>query len=209
MTEKIIYTIGHSTHPFEQFYDLLITHNINCVIDVRSAPFSRIAPQYNKPALSSKLKAAKILYSHFGSEFGARHTDINLLDDDGKVDFEKVRKTEQFNQGIQRLHSGLDIGYRIALMCSEANPFDCHRFAMISYQLVKEGMAVRHILKDGKILDNAILEDMLIKKYFRKLPQSSLFDGEVTIRDQLEFAYKLRNKDIAYSEGDSNYKEVA
>lgn len=111
MAERIIYTIGHSNHPIEQFHDLLAIHNINCVIDVRSTPFSRIAPQYNKSTLSSRLKTVKILYAHFGSEFGARHTDINLLDNDGKVDFEKVRKTEQFNQGMQRLHSGLDMGY--------------------------------------------------------------------------------------------------
>ncbi|RRR71812.1 MAG: DUF488 domain-containing protein [Candidatus Viridilinea halotolerans] len=209
MTEKIIYTIGHSTHSFEQFYDLLAVHNINCVIDVRSVPFSRIAPQYNKPILSSKLKTVEIRYSHFGSEFGARHTDMNLLDNDGKVDFEKVRKTEQFNQGIQRLHSGLGMGYRIVLMCSEADPFDCHRFAMISYQLVKEGISVRHILKNGKILNNTTLEDLLIKKYFKRLPQNSLFDGTVTIEDQIEFAYRLRNKDIAYSESESSQKEVA
>ena len=80
---------------------------------------------------------------------------------------------------------------------------------MISYQLVKEEIYVRHILKDGKILDNASLEDMLLKKYFKRLPQSSLFDGEVAIKAQLEFAYKLRNKDIAYSEDNSNYKKVA
>jgi len=209
MTVNTIYTIGHSVHPLELFHELLIRHNINCVIDVRSTPFSRFAPQYNKPQLSSSLKTIGILYSHFGEEFGARHTDPKVLDTEGKVDFEKVRKTVLFNQGIQRLHNGLSMDYRIALMCSEANPFDCHRFAMISYQLVKEKLAVQHILKNGDILDNVALEDMLVKKYFRKLPQSSLFDGEVAVETQVECAYRLRNKDIAYSEDDTNYKEVA
>lgn len=209
MAASTIYTIGHSIHSIEVFRDLLTLHDINCIIDVRSVPFSRIAPQYNKPQLSSSLKAAGILYSHFGEEFGARHTNPNLLDAEGKVDFEKVRKTELFHQGIKRLQNGLDMNYRIALMCSEANPFDCHRFAMISYQLVKEKIAVQHILKNGNLFDNITLEDMLIKKYFKKLPQSSLFDGEVTIETQIDYAYRLRNKDIAYSEDESNYKEVA
>jgi len=187
----------------------LVLHGISCVIDVRSIPFSRIAPQYNKPQLSNNLKTLGILYSHFGEEFGARHTDPKLLDVEGKVDFEKVRGTDLFNNGIKRLHNGLNMNYRIVLMCSEANPFDCHRFSMISYKLIKEKIAVQHILKNGDVLGNLALEDMLIKKYFKKLPQSSLFDGEVTIEEQVDYAYKLRNKDIAYSEENANYKEVA
>ncbi len=209
MAANTIYTIGHSVHPIETFLELLELHNINCVIDVRSTPYSRVVPQYNKPQLSRVLKSQGILYSHFGKEFGARHTDLDLLNSEGKVDFKKVRETDSFKQGIQRLHNGLEMNYNISLMCSEANPFDCHRFVMISYQLAKENLDVQHILTNGNILKNSILEEMLIKKYFRKLPQNSLFDGNVTIEAQIDYAYMLRNKDIGYSEEDLDQKELS
>jgi len=199
MPDKTLYTIGHSTNKIEYFISLLNKFNINCVIDVRSSPYSRMAPQYNKPSLNSTLKKNNIVYMHFEKEFGARHTKPSLLDEDGNVDFDKVRETTEFEQGVKRLKNGLDLDYKIALMCSEANPFDCHRFTMISYQLVKEGMVVSHILQNGKLVDNRELEDWLLKKYHKKLqPQSSFFE-EVTRETQLEAAYRLRAKDIAYS----------
>jgi hypothetical protein len=157
-----------------------------------------MAPQFNKDALSSALGDHNILYTHFAEEFGARHTKPSLLDENGKVDFEKVRETEKFKQGIQRLKKGLELGYKIALMCSEAEPFDCHRFSMISYQLVKEGLQVKHILKDGSVVDNSELENQLLEKYQKKLPQSTLFET-VTREMQIEAAYQLRSKAVAFS----------
>ncbi len=199
MLNKTVYTIGHSTHEIEYFVALLNKFDINCVIDVRSSPYSRIAPQFNKPLLSSTLREHNIIYMHFEKEFGARHTKPSLLDKDGSVDFDKVRETDEFKQGVQRLKNGLDHDYKIALMCSEANPFDCHRFSMISYQLVKEGMHVNHILQNGNSLDNSELENRLLKKYHRKLlPQSTFFEI-VTRETQVEDAYKLRGKDVAFS----------
>lgn len=198
MSDGIVFTIGHSTHHIDHFIDLLDKFRVNCVIDVRSSPYSRMAPQFNKPTLNLILKEHDIIYLHFENEFGARHTKPSLLDEDGKVDFDKVRETDEFKEGVRRLKNGLQLDYRIALMCSEANPFDCHRFSMISYQLVKENIQVNHILQNGRVLENSDLEDWLLKKYHRKLPQSTLF--ETITRDmQLEFAYKLRGKDIAFN----------
>lgn len=194
-----VFTIGHSRHETEYFLDLLRQHAITCVIDVRSTPYSQIAPQFNKPALAKVLRSNELLYAHFVHEFGARHTDSAMLDADGVVDFAKVRASEAFRQGVQRLHSALTQGFNVALMCSEANPFDCHRFAMISYQLVREGFTVQHILKDASLLDNAQLEEQLLKKYQRKLPQNTLFEAGITPEIQLDVAYQLRNKDIGFS----------
>lgn len=198
MPDDIIFTIGHSTHEFEYFVNLLNKYGVNCLIDVRSTPFSKIAPQFNKDVLGSTLRNNGILYGHFTEEFGARHSKPSLLDEEGKVDYEKVRQTDKFKEGIQRLIKGLELGYRIVLMCSEANPFDCHRFSMISYQLVKEGLQVKHILKDGTVIENSDLEEQLLEKYRKKLPQSTLFET-VTREMQIEAAYKLRGKDIAFS----------
>jgi uncharacterized protein (DUF488 family) len=206
MSNNLVFTIGHSTHEIDAFLGLLSRYGINCLIDVRSAPYSRIAPQFNKEALSSTLKEAGILYTHFEKEFGARHTRPSLLDEEGKVDFDKVRASAEFQQGVQRLQKALDLGYKVALMCSEGSPFDCHRFSMITYQLVKEGLQVQHILTEGEAVDNSVLEAQLLQKYHKKLPQTNLFET-VTPEMQLEAAYRLRGKDVAYSASKAGSEE--
>lgn len=193
MKNALIYTIGHSNHEPEAFADLLRHFGINCLVDVRSIPASGRFPQFNKATLSDFLKSKQIQYLHFGKEFGARHTDPELLDDDGKVDFEKVRQTQDFKNGVERLQAGLEKGFTIALMCSEAEPFDCHRFSMISGFLEKSGFEVKHILKDKTLKTNVQLENRLLKKYSHELPLAPSID------EQLSGAYRLRNKDIAFS----------
>src|SRR5881227_321241 len=135
MDIPVIYTIGHSSHQIDYFLELLKIFSINCVIDVRSIAASSYNPQFNKEPLSNFLKNNQIAYLHFAEEFGARHTDPDLLDEEGKVDFEKVRMAWLFKSGVERLWKGVEKGFIIALMCSEAEPFDCHRFSMISIAL--------------------------------------------------------------------------
>ena len=199
MDRPTIYTVGHSTHPIEVFLDLLKTFSVNCLIDVRSVAASSYNPQYNKEPLTNFLKANGIFYMHFAEEFGARHTDPDLLDEEGKVNFELVRKSWNFKNGVERLWQGLDKGYTIALMCSEGEPFDCHRFSMVSIALEKDGFEVKHILKDKTIKTNAQLESQLLKKYEKKIPQPDMFQPNISLDDQLKAAYRLRNKEIAYS----------
>jgi uncharacterized protein (DUF488 family) len=199
MEKPVIYTVGHSTHPIDYFLTLLQEYSVNCLIDVRSVAASAYNPQYNKEPLSNFLKQNGITYLHFAEEFGARHTDPDLLDDDGKVDFEKVRKSWNFKNGVERLWSGLDKGLIIALMCSESEPFDCHRFSMVSIALEKDGFAVKHILKDKTTKSNAELEKQLLKKYDKKIPKPDMFQPNITLEDQLKAAYRLRNKEIGYS----------
>jgi uncharacterized protein (DUF488 family) len=199
MGKPVIYTVGHSTHQLDYFLELLGEFSVNCLIDVRSVPASSYNPQYNKEPLSNFLKKKEVIYFHFAEEFGARYTDPDLLDDEGKVDFEKVRKSWNFKNGIERLWLGNDKGLTIALMCSESEPFDCHRFSMISIALEKEGFEVKHILKDKTLKSNAELEKQLLKKYDKKLPKPDMFNPNISIDDQLKAAYRLRNKEIAFS----------
>jgi len=199
LIDNLIYTVGHSNHQIDYFKELLDAFEINCLIDVRSMPASSYNPQYNKESLSNYLNHYKINYLHFGNEFGARHTEKELLDDFGKVDFDKVRKTEFFLSGVNRLRLGLSKGFKIALMCSEAEPFDCHRFSMISYYLVRNGFDVKHILKDKSIIDNSELEKRLLKKYEKIIPRPTLFDNKVLpLFEQLNLAYRFRNMEVAY-----------
>jgi len=87
----------------------------------------------------------------------------------------------------------LEKGFTIALMCSEAEPFDCHRFSMISGFLERSGFEVRHILKDRTLKTNVQLENQLLKKYHKELPFAPSLD------EQIAHAYRLRNKDVAFS----------
>ena len=199
LINSLVYTIGHSNHTIDFFKELLDSCNVNCLIDVRSVPASAYNPQYNKEYLSNYLKYNNITYLHFGDEFGARHTEKGLLDDFGKVDFDKVRKTGKFLLGVERLKDGLSKGFTVALMCSEAEPFDCHRFSLISYYLVRNGFIVKHILKDKTIIENAELEMRLLKKYDKLIPRPTLFNPKVLSEsEQLNMAYRFRNKEVAY-----------
>jgi uncharacterized protein (DUF488 family) len=195
---RTIFTVGHSTHPIEHFISLLKTHQINCLVDVRSVAASRFNPQYNKQKLSDTLKDEGIAYLHFAEEFGARKTDPALMDEGGKVDFEKVRTSKEFISGIDRLKQGIEKGFRIALMCAEAQPLDCHRFCMISPALQEEGFEVLHILKDKTLLGNKELEQQLLLTYSKKLFKRLIYPSDISLEQNLKAAYRWKNKQMGY-----------
>jgi uncharacterized protein (DUF488 family) len=195
-----IFTIGHSVHPLPVFVELLNQHQIGYVIDVRSSPYSRQAPHFNKQHLSNELPLYGIKYTHFGDGLGARRTEPRLLDSVGRVDFGKVRETPEFRAAINRIETGASRGYRISLMCSEGNPFECHRFALVAYQLVRDGYEVLHIMRDGHLKTQAALESELLAKYAERIPQATIFEPNIDRATQLEAAYQLRNLDIGWSD---------
>ena len=195
---KQIYTVGHSIYEIDDFISLLKENNINTIVDVRSTPYSKFASQYNKEALKHYLSENNIYYIFMGDLLGARYDDKNLLFDDGKVNFKKVQETKSFQDGITRLDKGIIKGYNISLMCSEKEAFDCHRFGLISEFLTKNSIEVNHIYPD-KVISQKILEKQLLKKYDKKLPKADLFNPDITEDLQLQLAYELRTKDIAYN----------
>jgi len=199
MTKPNIFTVGHSNHTIDYFTDLIEAFKINCIIDVRSVAASNYNPQYNEEPLSNALKAKEIEYLHFADEFGARHTDPDLLDESGQVNFERVRKTKDFKRGVERLWQGVKKGYNMALMCSESDPVECHRFSMISKALDEAGFDVRHIMKDKTLKLNSDLEMEILRKYNKKLPKPDMFNPCITKEDQLLEAYRLLNKAIGFS----------
>lgn len=207
MNKTEIYTIGHSTHQLDYFLELLKQYGVNCIVDVRSVPASSYNPQYNQEPFKSFLKKNNITYLHLPEEFGARQTDPDLLDNEGKIDFEKVRKTYLFKKGIERIFQGVEKGYIIAIMCSESEPLDCHRFSMVSVGLKESGFEVKHILKDKFIKAHSDLENDLLKKYEKKLPQKDLFNPNITTDEQLTVAYRLKNKEIGFAPYSNNQKK--
>ncbi len=193
---KEIYTVGHSIYEADDFIQLLKDNSINTIVDVRSTPYSKFASQYNKESLHQHLKQNGICYIFMGDMLGARYEDKDLLFENGSVDFKKVQETKIFQDGIARLDKGITKGYNISLMCSEKEAFDCHRFGLIS-EFISNNLTdvnIKHIYPD-KILSQKDLENLLIKKYHKKID----YLGLETDKTPLEQAYILRNKDIAYN----------
>lgn len=201
---KKIFTIGHSTHKLDNFANLIKKYNIDVVVDVRSIPYSKYADWFNKENLAFFLKKNKFFYIFMGDSLGARWENRGVIFEDGKVDFSKVMETKKFQDGISRILRGVEKGYNIALMCSEKEAFDCHRFSLIS-RFLRDKLDIYHIYPN-KLVSQKELEEKLIKKYKKFLPEKNLFE-EVSEKERLNLAYTLRNKDIAYNiftkEGDN------
>jgi uncharacterized protein (DUF488 family) len=195
---KTIYTIGHSNHGFETFLNLLKQHGITCLVDVRSSPYSKYAPDFKKDALSLSLKQNNIVYLFMGDSLGARHATPSLLFENGMVNFEKVRRTDKFQEGLIRIEKGLQKNYTIALMCAEKDPFDCHRFILICPELVKKGITIQHILDSGETVSNTALEDRLLTRYKLDSGQLDLFSPPLSRNEALDCAYEKRNRDIGF-----------
>ena len=206
--KKKIFTVGHSNHDLDYFMDLIKKYNIDTLIDVRSIPASKYNPQYNKDGLSYSLKKDNIKYLHFDKEFGGRHDDEIFLDNDGIVNFESFRKSHQFQSGVERVDIGIEKGYKIALMCSEGDPLDCHRFSMVSVYLEEIGISVKHIMKDGSLKTHQDLEKDLLVKFHKKLPKPDLFNQDIDEKIQLEAAYQLHNKKIGWKSKSREIEDI-
>jgi uncharacterized protein (DUF488 family) len=189
--EHSIFTIGHSTHGADRFLDLLIQHGIQVVVDVRSAPYSRYNPQYNQIALEASLKNQGIRYLFLGKELGARSEDPGCYVG-GRVQYSRIAQTESFRSGIERVKKGSQ-SYRIALMCSEKEPLECHRTLLVSRVLSEEGMSVRHIHADGHLEEHDKAMNRLLE--LTSIPGQDLFR---TRGELLEEALAKQESVVAY-----------
>jgi uncharacterized protein (DUF488 family) len=148
-TSPIVYTIGHSNHTIEAFIALLKKHGITALADVRSAPYSRFQPQFNKDALERSLKAEGIKYVFLGKELGARSNDRSCYQS-GRVRYPLLAKTVLFRKGLERVMAGAQ-DFKIAIMCAEKEPLECHRTLLVSRALEAEHATVQHVLADGHL----------------------------------------------------------
>lgn len=193
-------TIGHSNLTSEAFIDRLQSHEIECLVDVRSQPYARFVPHFNRESLAAALKIVGIKYLFLGDKLGARYSQKELLTADGRVDLLKVGQTDFFRAGIDRVENGIAKGYKLALMCSEQDPLDCHRFVLVSRALSERGYVVEHILRDGGLASQTEVERRMLNLYGLADGQLSLFEEPKTEEESLFEAYKRRGLDIAYSD---------
>lgn len=197
-----VFTVGHSTHSIERFIELLLCNQIQVVADVRSSPFSRFNPQFNRKELQESLRQAGIRYVFLGKELGARSDDPTCYVAD-KVQYDRLAKTALFQSGLDRVIEGSS-KFRVALMCAEKDPLECHRTILVARELVKKGLAVTHILESGA----CELHGDSIKRLVTALGMS-LDDMFRSQQDVFDNAYARQAGKIAYDQSEHQPRTAA
>lgn len=186
-----LYTIGHSNHSIANFIELLHRHGVNAVCDVRSHPYSKFVPQYSREPLKGALADAGIAYVFLGKELGARSENPACYKQ-GRVQYEKLSKEPIFLEGVNRVIQGME-RYRVALMCAEKDPIECHRSLLVARRLFESGIPVNHILADGSVETHKNMESRLLTAC--KLPEGDMFKS----RDEfIADAYSMQGERVAY-----------
>lgn len=187
-----VLTIGHSTHALEVFTGLLRRHRVSAVADVRSAPYSRFNPQFNRELLIEALEVEGIRYVFLGRELGGRSDDPACYED-GRIRYDRVAATESFRSGLDRVVDGA-ARYRIALMCAEKEPLECHRTLLVARALDEQGVDVAHIHADGGLEPHQSAMDRLLD--IQKLPHKGDLSG--TREDFIGTAIAKQAQRVAY-----------
>jgi uncharacterized protein (DUF488 family) len=191
---NILYTIGHSNHTIGDFVSLLKRHEVTCVVDVRSRPYSHYCIQFNRESLAPALQSNSIEYVYLGDQLGARPNDAHCYDGDN-INFEYLARTEPFILGLSRLIN-VASKHRVALMCAEKDPIECHRFILICKHLKGYNFHIRHILADGTTECHGDAERRLVKTL---KVEPTIFEPIKTQADLLEQAYEQQAQKIAHS----------
>lgn len=186
-----VFTVGHSVLGEGHFAGILQRQNIDLVLDVRSSPYSRRAPQFNRRRIEHWLEVAGIRYSFGGRTLGGRPDDPSLYDA-GQVSYARMAKTESFLSSLRRVAIAARSS-RVALMCAEADPIECHRFLLIGRVLNDKAFDVRHILSNGEVESHAHAEQRLLAAV--GLLQPDIFDQR---NGALSAAYSIQASRVAY-----------
>jgi uncharacterized protein (DUF488 family) len=176
-----LFSAGHSNHPIGYFVGLLKRHGVTALADVRSVPYSRRHPQFRREALAESLREAGIAYVFLGEELGGKR-------EGGLV---AAARTPEFRSGLERLREGAK-RYRVAFMCAEREPLDCHRTILVARHLRAPDVTIRHILANGKLEEHASVERRLVES--EKTAPPPLMADEQAWREAVERAYDARSR---------------
>ena len=192
-TQYPVSTIGHSNHSWEEFVKLLLRQRIDEVADVRSSPYSRYATHFNHGELQQALEDIGIGYAFLGGELGGRPADRSCYDYDGQVQYERVAETDAFDDGIRQvIHQADDC--RIALLCTEKEPLECHRTLLVARALAERDVAVEHILADGGVESHKTAIERLMN-LLKLPPNGDMFRSR---DDTIKEALAIQAKKVAY-----------
>jgi uncharacterized protein (DUF488 family) len=162
------------------------------VADVRSTPYSRRQPQFNRDPLHDALVTSKIVYVPLGGELGGRGNSHSERDEHGRILYRSIAESAEFQEGLKRVQAGSN-RLRIALMCTERDPLNCHRGILVSRILAAHSIEVLHIHGDGRIESHRDAENRLLQ--MTGLRQMDLFHSE---GEALLAAYERQEARIAH-----------
>jgi 8-oxo-dGTP pyrophosphatase MutT (NUDIX family) len=149
---RLILTIGHSNRSFDAFASLLEELDVRCVVDVRSAPWSKRFPHFGRDPLREGLSALGIAYRHL-SALGGRRPQPGPSADWAGLDpkwwgYALHMRSDGFARGLEALSERVEEHGRVALMCAERDHRHCHR-RLLSDALRHRGHAVLHVGADA------------------------------------------------------------
>ena len=146
-----IYSIGYGSRTLSELLTLIKARDIQYLLDVRSTPYSRHTPEFNRDSIDSISQKYGIKYLFIGDQLGGKPRADNCYDEIGRVDYMKLSNEPYFKDGIDRLKVAISKNINVALMCSERHPEQCHRSKLIGYALEKAGITVLHIDENNVI----------------------------------------------------------
>lgn len=158
MKNSSLYSIGHGNKSIETFIDELKYFGINYLIDIRSKPYSKFNPQFNQNELKFALINKEITYTFLGDILGGLPEDRTCYTN-GHVDYDKLKEKDFFKQGLQRLLTANDKQIKVAIMCSESKPEECHRTKLIGEELKKLGVDLNHITRSKSTKKKLIIKN--------------------------------------------------
>lgn len=145
----MIYSIGHGSKRIDEFLNELTSFKVSYLIDVRSSPYSKFNPQFNREVLIQELKKIHITYVYLGDNLGGLPKDSSCYVD-GKVDYDLIKGKDFFKAGLERLITAHEQDINIAVLCSESKPEECHRSKLIGQELLKHDISMIHIISANK-----------------------------------------------------------
>jgi len=146
-----IYSIGHGSKKIEVFLEELKKFGIEYIVDVRTTPFSKWNPHFNQDELKFVLKENGIGYIYLGEQIGGLPSDKSCYTEEGKVDYLLLKDKDFFKEGLNRLITANFKNIKIATMCSETKPEECHRSKLIGKELLLKNINMKHIINSNKI----------------------------------------------------------
>lgn len=188
-----VLSVGHSNLSYDAFLALLRGAGATAVADVRSAPYSRRLPHFDARELKRRLVADGIAYVFLGKELGGRPSDSRLYRE-GIADYEAMARMPSFSAGLDRLVAGAG-RYRIAMMCSEGDPTECHRCLLVGRALKGRGVGVSHVMQDARVVRQEAVEQYLLALSGQL--REDLFRSP---EERLSKAYGDRMRKVAYRE---------
>jgi uncharacterized protein (DUF488 family) len=147
-----VFSIGYGSRSVDEILRITKDLGMPHLVDVRSSPYSKFAPLFNREPLKKACDKVGLSYVFMGDQLGGKPKSNHCYNEDGRVNYNMLEIEPYFLEGMERLDKALAKGLDLMLMCSELRPEQCHRSKLIGKSLLNRGVAVKHFDESGKIV---------------------------------------------------------